>query len=343
MALERAAEGAAVTRRAEGTGAACPQHRSGLYGAVSRAELATAAASSVAIGAAAFWVAVKTFASYGWALFLVTPFVMGFVAAGVLNARHRRSAADTHFAAQLGVVLTGIGFVAVAFEGVLCVIMAYPLAAGLAALGCILGRFCTRTTDLRWAHLVLIGALAPLLAGVEGEGRRAPLREVATSVEIDAPPGVVWEHVVSFSDLPPPSRWIFRTGIAYPQRASLVGSGVGAVRYCEFSTGAFVEPITRWEEPHRLSFDVVAQPPSMEEWSPYRELDAPHLTAGMRSERGEFRLVPLADGRTRLEGSTWYRLELYPRVYWTLWSDWLIHTIHLRVLEHIAAEAESAA
>jgi hypothetical protein len=28
-----------------------------------------------------------------------------------------------------------------------------------------------------------------------------------------------------------------------------------------------------------------------------------------------------------------------PELYWTLWSDSLIHDIHRRVLEHIAAEA----
>jgi hypothetical protein len=30
--------------------------------------------------------------------------------------------------------------------------------------------------------------------------------------------------------------------------------------------------------------------------------------------RGEFRLVSLAGGRTRLEGGTWYELDPFPRV-----------------------------
>ena len=68
---------------------------------------------------------------------------------------------------------------------------------------------------------------------------------------IAAPPDVVWRHVIAFSEITPPTEWIFRTGIAYPMRARLVGEGVGAIRHCEFSTGAFVEPITAWE-PGRL-------------------------------------------------------------------------------------------
>ena len=67
----------------------------------------------------------------------------------------------------------------------------------------------------------------------------------------------------------------------------------------------------------------------------------PHLDCYLRSWWGEFRLVPLGDGRTRLEGSTWYQLRLGPEPYWQVYSDWLIHTIHHRVLQHIRAEAEA--
>ena len=60
----------------------------------------------------------------------------------------------------------------------------------------------------------------------------------------------------------------------------------------------------------------------------------------LRSKRGEFRLIPLPGGRTRLEGSTWYELDMGPSVYWKVFADALIHAIHERVLEHIASEAE---
>jgi len=50
--------------------------------------------------------------------------------------------------------------------------------------------------------------------------------------------------------------------------------------------------------------------------------------------------VPLAGGRTRLEGSTWYELEMAPEGYWQLYADYLIHRIHARVLEHIKSEID---
>src|SRR5207253_1955637 len=135
-------------------------------------------------------------------------------------------------------------------------------------------------------------------------------------IEIEAPPEQVWPRVLAFGDPAPPPEWFFRLGLAYPVRARLEGQGVGAVRHCEFSTGTFVEPITAWEPARRLAFDVAAQPPSMQEWSPYRRLHPPHLDGTMRSRRGEFRLVALPGARTRLEGSTWYQLEMGPQGYW---------------------------
>jgi len=59
------------------------------------------------------------------------------------------------------------------------------------------------------------------------------------------------------------------------------------------------------------------------------------------AKRGQFRLMPLPGGRTRLEGTTWYHHNLYPAFYWRLWSDAIIHQIHTRVLKHIRSEAES--
>jgi hypothetical protein len=52
-------------------------------------------------------------------------------------------------------------------------------------------------------------------------------------------------------------------------------------------------------------------------------------------------LIDLGNGRTKLEGRTWYEYEIYPQSYWTLWTDMLIHRIHQRVLAHIKNLAES--
>jgi len=67
---------------------------------------------------------------------------------------------------------------------------------------------------------------------------------------------------------------------------------------------------------------------------------APHLKGFFQTTRGEFRLVPLPGGRTRLEGRTWYTLRMHPQGYWTILADLIVHRIHDRVLDHIRRDAE---
>jgi hypothetical protein len=78
----------------------------------------------------------------------------------------------------------------------------------------------------------------------------------------------------------------------------------------------------------------------MNELTFYHHLDPPHLHGYLVSKEGQFQLTTLPDGSTRLEGTTWYQHHLRPARYWQLWSDYIIHRIHLRVLEHIKRLAE---
>ena len=78
----------------------------------------------------------------------------------------------------------------------------------------------------------------------------------------------------------------------------------------------------------------------MTEWSPYREVNPPHLDGYFRATHGEFRLTPLPGGRTRLEGRTAYVVDMFPQRYWTLPAGRIVAAIHERVLRHIAALAE---
>ena len=116
-----------------------------------------------------------------------------------------------------------------------------------------------------------------------------PLFAIVTSVEIDAEPSRVWRHVVEFGDIPEPTDWVLRSGIAYPTHAEIDGRGVGAIRRCVFTTGTFVEPIEVWDEPRLLRFSVASNPPPMREWSPWARIHPPHLDNFLVSKGGQFR------------------------------------------------------
>lgn len=241
------------------------------------------------------------------------------------------------------VLLVAAVLFVLAVEGVVCLAMAAPLGIPLAAMGGAAGYAIRRGASPAAPRAAGMAVIAlPVLIGAEALApAAAPLYSTRTDVVVDAPPDVVWRHVVAFSEIPPPAEWVFQRGIAYPLRSRIEGAGVGAIRRCEFTTGAFVEPITAWEPGRRLAFDVVAQPPPMVEWTLWDDVHPAHLRGYFESERGEFRLTSLPGGRTRLEGTTWYRHRVAPSAYWRWWSDAILHQIHGRVLRHVGRTAEA--
>lgn len=296
------------------------------------------------LGASVFVAAVFVVPSYGALLFLGAPFAMGLVTSACLDWKAPRPSQDHGNA--VGAMLLGACslLLALRLEGLICIVLALIPAAPLALLGSALGRVIAGSRHRSKWGLVSLVLLLPVLAAAEPVLRGDPLLRVDSVIEIDAPPDLVWPHVISFPELPPPTRWMFALGIAYPVRARIEGAGVGAVRYCEFSTGPFVEPITVWDPPRRLAFEVVESPAPMVETSPWGDIHPPHLDGSFASRRGEFRLVPLESGtRTRVEATTWYQLEMGPRWYWGSWTELFVGAIHDRVLEHIRAQVPSQA
>ena len=288
---------------------------------------------------------VNSFDNYAWGLFVGLPFCVGFTSVLIYGYHRPRRLGTCLAVAVLAIILVGLALLAVAVEGIICLMMAAPLAAVVAMLGGVIGyliqRGPRRSLKTPAVYSLLLFAL-PVFVSVESINQTEPrLLEAKSTVVINAPPERVWPKVIAFSELPPPEELLFKTGVAYPIRAEIKGTGPGAVRHCVFSTGAFVEPIEVWDEPRLLKFSVTGQPPAMHELSPYGGIQPTHLDNYMSSEAGQFLLVRLPDGTTRLEGTTWYRNRFWPEWYWQAWSDYIIHRIHLRVLNHIKSITES--
>lgn len=273
---------------------------------------------------------------YGLTIFVLLPVLIGGIASLMLCPTSGRQAAKV---GAYAVLIALCSFFLLGWEGLFCIAMATPLALPLGALG---GWMAYRATAPRLATPGLAMMLLLTPASVVWDVKAPPpVFEVRSSVEIAASPEQVWNHVVTFSELPEPEEWFFHAGLAYPKRARIEGSGVGAVRYCEFSTGPFVEPIILWDEPRLLRFRVTQNPAPMHEWSPYARVLPKHLHGYLISKQGQFRLTRLADNRTLLEGTTWYQHGLWPAEYWRWWSDAIIHRIHMRVLNHIRTLSEA--
>jgi hypothetical protein len=279
---------------------------------------------------------------YGLAIFILTPLFIGFSSTVLYGYNHRITKTTGISISAVTISITVFMLLIFAIEGIICVVMAAPLALGLLFIGSSIGHYViSKKSSIATGTLLILGLLIPLVGFIE---KKAEIEEnnivaITTSVKINAPQETVWENVVVFPKLKPPTEFLFKTGIAYPINATIDGEGVGAIRYCNFTTGSFIEPITRWDAPNLLSFDVLESPMPMKELS-FWNIDSPHLHDYFVSKKGQFKLIRISDSETMLEGTTGYYNKIKPNFYWNIWSDFIVHKIHNRVLTHIKQTSE---
>jgi len=299
---------------------------------------------TVVVGLLLVFVSTNVYQNYGGGLFLGTPFLIGLIAVLLTSVHYSLSYWQCVRTGITATVCLGTMLLALGIEGVVCIVMAAPIALILSIMGASLGYFLQQNRAIPNQSPVYV-TLLPfwLLFNIAQEpvNESPTVFETSTTIEIQASPEEVWKFVVAFPDLPPPQSWLFYTGIAYPVGAHIDREGVGAIRHCRFSTGAFEEPITVWEPPRLLKFGVTASPPPLQEWSIYRTIHPPHLDNFFESKQGQFLLTPTGQGTTILTGTTWYIHRIGPAWYWRVFSDYIVHQIHLRVLRHIQARASA--
>lgn len=309
---------------------------------------------SIATGLVAMLLGVFTFKAYGFALYVITPFAMGYMTSTWSYWSSNRETLPVGQSLQLGflsILAMGAVLWLTALEGLICIAMAFPIGLLLCWAGVFAGRTITRgarqsaknqgTNLSALAPLPLLflatSAIEPYLL-VDG-----PLRVTSETV-IEAPADQVWTALVGLRAFSEPNEWYFRAGIAYPVGARIEGlGGVGATRHCYFSTGDMVETIVGWKPGEQLKFEIHTQPDPMVELSVRPDVHPPHLHGYIRSLTGEFRLSALGPGRTKIEGISEYDLKIQPVTYWRWISDWLYHRIHERVFSQVRAHATGGA
>ncbi len=276
---------------------------------------------------------------YGIALFILTPLLIGFCSTFLYGYKNKITQSEAIWIGFTTLAICTLALLIFAIEGLICIVMAAPIGIGLTFIGSLIGYSLLKNSmSTTPSILILLVGIIPLTSFVENK-IKPPLTSVTTSIIINATPMEVWKNVIEFPELDKPTEFIFKTGIAYPINAKIDGRGIGAVRHCNFTTGSFVEPVTVWSEGKLLKFDVLEQPAPMKELS-FWTIDAPHLHDYFVSQKGQFKLTELENGKTLLEGTTWYYHNIKPAIYWQLWSDLIIHEIHSRVLTHIKKNSE---
>jgi len=305
-----------------------------------------ALASAIYAGAAGVGLTVLStqwVGEYGWALFVVMPFALGAISTWLHLRRHPATLKEAQRVSYLAVLCVGGLLFGLALEGLVCLVMATPIALLLAAMGgSVVWQIHRAHSNKSNAPLlgVVVLSLPALFAG-EPLGRpEAPTFTVQSEVFVAAAPDRLWPLVVDVAGIPPDKRLWSRLGMATFRRAWTEGHGVGAIRYCEFDTGVAREPVEVWDPPRRLQLRVETTPTPLKELSIHEHIYAPHLKGFYEVQSAEFRLEPVPGG-TRLVGTTCYRHGLWPAEYWAWWCGHVVTDLQLRVLTHAKHQAEA--
>jgi uncharacterized membrane protein YeaQ/YmgE (transglycosylase-associated protein family) len=122
-------------------------------------------------------------------LFLGIPFMAGFCAAAILNFHHDGGILQSILVGCTSLVLIGVFLFGLAMEGIICILMAVPIAFPLGMLGAAVAHAIQRKrfprTQQPGATMSVLLLLLPGLMGAEHAGRFAPeLIAVRTEITI---------------------------------------------------------------------------------------------------------------------------------------------------------------
>ncbi len=237
---------------------------------------------------------------------------------------------------------------AIAWEGIICVVFIVPPAMISASLGGILAgalqRHWHRAASRRTLYCF---AVLPLFLAIAETQLNQPLqtRTVDTSLVIHAPLAVVWRNIERVPPIAPAElrhSWTNAIGFPRPVEATLSHEGVGGVRNASFERGlTFTETITDWQPNQRIVFTIQADTSAI----PTTTLDE-HVTVGGRFFdvlTGEYDLHTLPNGDTLLHLSSQERLSTDFNLYAALWSDAVMRDMQSNILHVIRTRCETEA
>jgi hypothetical protein len=276
------------------------------------------------------------FGAYGFGIFMASPLVVGLMTAYLANRASDIGAGPSILLALFACLLGGMALVVAALEGVVCILLASPIAGGMSAIGALVGRAVARRLH---AHRQMLSAVAalPLVFAIEGALPPSTGFTTRQSIIIDAPPEAVWQAITGRERIIERPALPFRLGVAYPLFGEIDGRGVGAIRRGHFSTGTAVERITEWEVNRSLAFAVLSDVPAMRELSPYDHVHAPHVSGYFTTLATRFQLRQLTPEQTELTEDTSHVLRLNPAFYWLPLARMIVAQNNARVLRHVRA------
>jgi len=175
---------------------------------------------AVAVGA-------LVFGSYGYGMFVASPFVIGMVTAYLANRQQPIDSWDTAKLVSGALALGAAMLVVSALEGIVCIVMAAPRLLGSHCLAACWDARLRSTRAVRCGDTMSAVALLPWLFMAEWLLPPSMEFEARMDISIIAPPDSVWRALVDMQEIDTPTSLPFRLGIAYPMHGEVIGEGGG--------------------------------------------------------------------------------------------------------------------
>ncbi|MCU0426501.1 MAG: hypothetical protein MUF71_12840 [Candidatus Kapabacteria bacterium] len=284
-------------------------------------------------------------------IFLV-PLVIGFVSVWFSPEHLRVKVWFALFLPWLAGLCFVLGAMAVAFEGLICVVFMLPVVFVLSSVGGFCAKIIATIVAKKQASvsqqsLILASFLIipfvsmPLENSLSSENRL--IKTVNSVIRIHAPKAVVWRNIIRVPTIQPEEQttsFFHRIGFPKPLEATLSHEGIGGVRHASFERGVvFTETITDWRDGELISFSIKANTEDI----PPTTFDE-HVTIGgeyFDILQGTYRIEEAPNGDVILHLSSEQRLSTNFNIYAGLWTGAIMQDIQSNILTVIKRRCEA--
>ncbi|GHC58181.1 hypothetical protein [Ulvibacter litoralis] len=207
------------------------------------------------------YLSIAFFGNYGWLLFLLAPFLLGFAPSFVISNIEPVSKKKSYVLGFTSLFLACLGLVVLGVEGLICILMASPLFIAATFLGILLvDRI--NIQKINNPRIILLIILAYILSffTLDYVNDTNQLIPITSSIVIDKPIETIWEVTTNNIEISKPDLFLDKFGIGYPKSITFFNKGVGATRDFNFSTGSYLQSVTAWDAPNLISFETKKSP-----------------------------------------------------------------------------------
>ncbi|EMN02559.1 hypothetical protein [Leptospira noguchii] len=290
---------------------------------------------------APFW-ALK--GEYGMALFIAFPFSIGllmwFHLLFIFTKTPKRKFLYIGIATILSAGFSIFTFLVFGKEGLICILMAFPIAFLLIFIGALVGSYIYMKNLSKYLVILIVLFFNVSAYIYDRNNKNFEKQKVQTSIEINASKKEIWNQIVSPFEFGEAENFFLRNGVSYPVFMRIVEQNGKLFLLCKYTNGTISANVDSFENLERFSFSFPEPQVTMKETSLYGEVEPKHIRGKIWAVLGEFRLVEVSENKTKIVATTEYVNSLGPKFYWKLWEDYLIDEIHLHVLSKIKNKIE---